>query len=136
MHVKVGAADTGGRLTVIEGEMAPGLPGAPAHIHSDHDETFIILDGRLRFRIGSQHHTALPGEVVYASRDLAHGFANPFDEPARYIAVLTPSGYEQYFRTLADHVAVSGAMPEPNQIAALMGQHHTILAAPLADPLP
>lgn len=136
MQVKVGAADTGGLIAVIEGEMAPGLPGAPAHIHADHDETFIVLDGRLRFRIGSRFHTALPGEVVYASRDFAHGFANPFNEPARYMAVLSPSGYEEYFSALASHVATQGAMPEPDQIATLMGRHRTVLAPPLADPLP
>lgn len=105
MQVKVSAADTLGRLTVLHGQMAPQLAGPPAHVHAGHDETFVVLAGRMRFRLGDRCHTAVPGETVYASRRLAHAFANPYDEPAHYAAILTPSGYEDYFRRVAQHVA-------------------------------
>src|SRR5664279_3703955 len=133
MRVKVTAADTQGRLTVLQGEMTPHLAGPPAHVHSGHDETFVVLAGRMRFRIGDSFHTALPGETVYASRRLVHGFSNPHDEPARYVAILTPSGYEGYFRAVADHVTRTGSMPNPVLTAELMSQHQTVLADPLPD---
>lgn len=134
MRVKVTASDTLGQLTVLHGQMAPQLAGPPAHVHAEHDETFVVLAGRMRFRIGDRFHTAQPGETVYASRRLAHGFANPHDEPARYAAILTPSGYEDYFRKVAQHVADTGALPDPALIAELMAQHATVLADPLPDP--
>lgn len=133
MLIKVTAADTVGRLTVLEGALAPRFAGPPAHVHHNHDETFVVLEGRMRFRLGEQFHTAVPGETVFASRQLAHGFSNPFDQPARYILMLTSSGYEDYFAKVAEHVARTGAMPDTDQIRVLMAQHHTILAPPLSD---
>ena len=133
MLVKVAAGDTVGRLTVIEGRMEPQLVGPPAHVHDGHDETFVILEGQLRFRVGDEFHTAVAGETMFASRRLAHGFGNPFDEPARYVVILTPSGYEEYFAKVAEHVARTGDMPDPARTQELMAQHSTILVPPLAD---
>lgn len=131
--VKVTAADTLGRLTLVEGRMVARTPGAPAHVHDGHDETFVVLEGRLRFRIGDGFHTAVAGETVFAGRRLAHGFGNPFDEPARYMVVLTPSGYEDYFAKVVAHVADTGTMPDIERTRELMAQHQTVLAAPLPD---
>lgn len=52
MLVKVKAGDTLGRLTVLEGRMAPQLAGPPAHVHGAHDETFVVVEGQMRFRTG------------------------------------------------------------------------------------
>ena len=134
MQVKVTADDTLGRLTVLRGQMAPQQAGPLAHVHAEHDETFVVLEGRMRFRLGGRFQTAVPGETVYASRQLAHGFANPHDEPATYLAILTPSGYEDYFRKVAEHVAAVGALPPPPLTAELMAEHGTVLADPLNDP--
>jgi quercetin dioxygenase-like cupin family protein len=134
MDVRVASAESGGRLTVIEGRMAPHLPGPAPHVHAAHDETFVVMAGRLRFRVGSHFRTLGPGETVFAGRQLPHGFGNPYDEPARYVVVLTPSGYEEYFRKVADHVADTGNLPTASVTARLMREHDTILADPLADP--
>lgn len=134
MLVKVSAGDTFGRLTVVEGLMTAQLPGPAAHVHDGHDETFVVLEGRMRFRVGDRFHTAIPGEIVFASRRLTHGFSNPFDEPARYVAVLTPSGYEDYFTKVADHVSRTGAMPDLDHTRELMAQYQTVLAPSLAGP--
>lgn len=134
MLVKVTAADTVGGLSVLQGRMTPRLSGPAPHIHNGHDETFVVLKGRLRFRLGDDFHTALPGDTVFAGRRLAHGFSNPFDEPASYLVILTPSGYEEYFATIEDHVAHTGRMPDPDQLRQLMAQHQTVVAQPMADP--
>jgi mannose-6-phosphate isomerase-like protein (cupin superfamily) len=134
MLVKVTADDTLGRLTVLEGRMGAREPGPVPHVHEGHDETFVLLEGRLRFRIGDGFHTAVAGETMFASRRLAHGFGNPFDEPARYVAILTPSGYEDYFAEVAEHAASTGAMPTPAVTRELMARHRTFPAPPLEDP--
>ncbi|MFY9806651.1 MAG: cupin domain-containing protein [Pseudonocardiaceae bacterium] len=126
-------ADRSAELVDVGRRMAPQLAGPPAHIHAAHDETFVVLEGQLRFRIGDQFHTAVPGETVFASRRLAHGFSNPFDDTARYIAMLTPSGYEDYFTKVAEHIARIGAMPDLDQTRDLMAQHDTVLAPRMSD---
>jgi mannose-6-phosphate isomerase-like protein (cupin superfamily) len=134
MLVKVAGDDTSGCLTVLEGRMTPRLTGPAPHVHDGHDETFVVLEGRMRFRLAGGFHTAVPGDTVFASRRLAHGFSNPFDEPARYIVMLAPSGYEDYFSKVMDHVARNGTMPGLDLTIELMSQHRTVLAPPLADP--
>jgi len=53
--------------------------------------------------LGDNFQTAVAGSTVFAGRHLAHGFGNPFDEPASYAVVLRPSGYEGYFAEVAAH---------------------------------
>lgn len=125
MAVKVGAADTGGALTVVEGVLKPGHPGPAPHVHQGHDECFVLLEGRMRFRIDAGFRTAAAGDTVFAGRGLAHGFANPFAESARYIVMLTPGGYEDYFAELAARIGELGHAPDPEWIEALMARYAT-----------
>jgi quercetin dioxygenase-like cupin family protein len=130
---KVAATDTAGALTVVEGRLAAGHPGPPPHVHDLHDECFIILEGRMRFRIGAGFRTATPGDLVFAGRDLPHGFSNPFDEPNRYLVLLSPSGYEDYFEEIAAHLHATGMNPPAEQLEQMMAGYSTRLAEPLED---
>jgi hypothetical protein len=38
---------------LVEGILPPGLSGPPQHVHHEHDETFIVTEGKLRFISGS-----------------------------------------------------------------------------------
>src|SRR5262249_46242026 len=53
LRIKVAASDTAGSITLIEGTMGPGHQGPIEHVHGLHDEAFFLLEGSLRFRIGS-----------------------------------------------------------------------------------
>ncbi len=124
-RVKVSASDTAGALTVLEGQMAPGHRGPLEHVHTGHDEAFFILSGKLRFRVGAAYRELVPGETVFASRGLAHGFANDGTEPARFLTMLSPSGYEFYFERLAALLRKCGAMPDRETLLRLMAEHGT-----------
>ncbi len=112
MLVKVGAEATHGALTVVQGRMDPGHPGPPEHIHDGHDETFLLIEGVLRFRLGNTYQEVGPGGMVFAPRGQAHGFSNPHSELAVYVAMVTPSGYERYFERVADHFRRTGDLPD------------------------
>jgi len=111
MRVKVSASDTAGGMTLLEARMAGHHAGPAEHVHVGHDESFFVLSGQLRFRVGDGYKIATSGETVFASRGLAHGFSNPSDQEARYLVALTPSGYEFYFERLANLVRKHGSMP-------------------------
>ncbi len=130
MRVKVSAADTDGTMTLLEGAMAPGHAGPLEHLHAGHDEAFFVLEGSLRFRVGDGTRVVVPGETVFASRGLAHGFSNPNAEPARYLVALTPSGYEVYFARIAAFLRKEGAMPSRERLVAWMEEHGTFAVAP------
>jgi quercetin dioxygenase-like cupin family protein len=131
-RIKVSASDTAGALTVLEGEMAPGNRGPLEHLHTGHDEAFFVLSGALRFRVGREYRTLSVGETVFASRGLAHGFSNDGAEPARYLAMLSPSGYEFYFERLASLIRTHGSMPGRDVLLRLMAEHGTFPVDPLA----
>ena len=125
LRIKVAASDTAGAMTLVEGAMDPGHPGPLEHVHGLHDEAFFLLEGSLRFRIGGGYKTVVPGETVFASRGLAHGFSNPGNERARYLCALTPSGYERYFHRLAELIRRNGGRPDSAMLIRLMAEYET-----------
>ena len=50
----------------------PGLPIAPLHLHRSDDEAWIVLEGRLGFRIGDEEHEVAAGESALAPRGMPH----------------------------------------------------------------
>ena len=124
-RVKVASSDTAGALTVLEGVMSPGHRGPIEHVHTGHDEAFFLISGQLTFRVGEAYRSACVGETVFASRGLAHGFSNPGEEPARYLAMLSPSGYEFYFERLSALLRKHGSMPDRATLLRMMAEHGT-----------
>jgi mannose-6-phosphate isomerase-like protein (cupin superfamily) len=115
LDIKTTAADSAGRLSVVEYDAVPGFPGPPLHVHA-FDEVFYVLAGRLTFRVGDEVHEVGPGGCAYLPELVPHTFANPTDERARFLVVCAPGGFEDYFRALA--ACDSGAVAE---VSARMG---------------
>lgn len=68
----------------------PGRLIAPLHIHHGDDEAWIVLAGRLGFRIGEKEHEVSAGDSLLAARGTPHSYWNPGREPAHYLLVMTP----------------------------------------------
>ena len=60
------------------------------HKHPTSDELFVIVRGKLRFRVVAKEFVAVPGDVVKGGMDIPHGFANIGDEPAAFLSVKAP----------------------------------------------
>src|ERR687890_2720602 len=58
------AASTGGELLAFELALRPGGAVPIPHVHPIQTESFEVVAGRLRFRLGWRHVLADPGEVV------------------------------------------------------------------------
>ena len=68
----------------------PGRPIAGLHLHRSDDEAWIVLEGRLGFRVGEEEREVLAGDSVLVSRGTPHSYWNPASEHARYLLVMTP----------------------------------------------
>ena len=76
-------SSTGGRLGLLEGRYPPGWTGPPPHVHREHEETFYVLGGAVRFISGAAEHVLTPGALFTAPIGVPHGFGNASaDEPA------------------------------------------------------
>jgi len=59
---------TNNAMALIEFTLPKGAE-PPLHIHQDEDESFYILEGELKVRIGDAVTTLKPGEAIFAPRD-------------------------------------------------------------------
>ena len=80
-------SETGGRSFVLEYVNRPftGQFAVPPHQHPTYTETFEILAGRARYRIGSEERTAGPGDRLVLPAGVAH--VHPWSDSAEELRV-------------------------------------------------
>ena len=104
---------TGGAFSLVEHPLPPRAIGAPLHTHRNEDEYSYVLEGRVGVQLGDDVLEAGPGELVFKPRGVPHAFWNAGDEPARLLELVSPAGFERYFRELAPLLAA----PERDEAA-------------------
>jgi mannose-6-phosphate isomerase-like protein (cupin superfamily) len=97
---KARGEQTNGALTLFENVIAPG-DGPPFHTHAGEDESWYVLEGELRFRLGDDIASVGAGSFVFVPRGTPHCFQNVGAVPARIIVMFTPSGMERFFDRFA-----------------------------------
>lgn len=96
MTVKATAEVTGGAFGLVESRIAPGA-SPPLHVHHREDESFWVLEGRVRFRCGDADIVAGPGSFVFLPRDVPHTFIVEGEDEAHVLTLMTPGGGEGFF---------------------------------------
>ena len=96
---------TDGAFSLVEHPLPPRALGSPVHTHRNEDEYSYVLEGRVGVQLGDDVIEAGPGELVFKPRGVAHAFWNAGDEPARLLELISPAGFENYFRELAPLLA-------------------------------
>jgi quercetin dioxygenase-like cupin family protein len=114
MRLITGAANTGGRYTMLEQVIPPGW-GPPRHIHSREDEIFYILEGSYELHVGDELRTVSAGASAILPHGIPHGFRNVAPTHSRLLCVITPGGLEEYFLALAKY----SQPPSPGQLIEL-----------------
>lgn len=98
---KIDGADAGGRFSIVHHPMAPRALAAPLHYHHNEDEYSYVLFGRLGAMLGDDIVTAEAGSWVFKPRRQWHTFWNAGDQPCEIIEVISPAGFENFFREVA-----------------------------------
>jgi quercetin dioxygenase-like cupin family protein len=98
---KVRGAETNGALMALENVIAPG-DGPPEHTHAAEDESWYVVAGELRFKLGDEIASAPAGSFVFVPRGVPHAFVNAGAEPARILVMFTPAGMERFFDRFAE----------------------------------
>jgi hypothetical protein len=91
-------------------------------VHEDEDEYSYVVQGRVGMQLGDDVLEAGPGELVFKPRGEWHAFWNAGNEPARLLELISPAGFEDYFRELAPLLAGDGP-PDPEAIGALQARY-------------
>ena len=98
---------TGGAFSLVEHPLPPRALGAPLHTHHSEDEYSYVLEGRFGVQVGDEVRYARPGDLVFKPRGVWHAFWNRSDEPARLLELISPAGFENYFREMAPLLAAT-----------------------------
>jgi len=101
--------ETGGGFSLVEHPIPPRSLCAPVHKHSKEDEYSFVLEGRMGALLGDDTVFAEAGDFVFKPRDQWHTFWNAGDEPCRILEIISPAGFERFFRELSDMGGVMGA---------------------------
>jgi mannose-6-phosphate isomerase-like protein (cupin superfamily) len=92
---------TGGAFGMVEHDLPGRQLGSPIHSHEREDECSFVLSGRLSVQIGDQVLEAGPRELVVKPRGIPHVFWNSGTEPVRFLELISPGGFEEYFFEMA-----------------------------------
>jgi quercetin dioxygenase-like cupin family protein len=101
---KLWGRDTGGALSIVEHPFPVGAL-VPPHLHTREDEYSIVTEGEIGFRSGDREVVLGPGGYITKPRGELHTMWNAGRAPARMIEVISPAGFENFFRELADLTA-------------------------------
>ena len=114
--------DSGGTFTLLDYELAPGFAGLPPHRHRREDEAIYVLEGRLLAVLGRAEHRLGPGEFLFLPRGIAHAQRNPGPDPARFLLLLLPAGFERCLHEL--EALLDGGSPfSPEATAPLLARY-------------
>ena len=102
VHWKIDADVTDGRFSVVHHPLAPHALAAPLHRHHNEDEYSYVLEGKLGALLGDEVVVAEAGSWVFKPRGQWHTFWNAGDTPCHIIEVISPGGFEDYFRKVAE----------------------------------
>ena len=92
---------TGGRFSLVEHPLPPRSLGSPVHTHHGEDEYSFVVEGHVGVQLGDEILTGGTGDLIVKPRGLPHAFWNATDAPARLLELISPAGFEDYFRELA-----------------------------------
>lgn len=86
-HERHGASQ---RQTVAAVELAAGAR-SERHSHRERDESFFVVRGSGRARIGEEEFAVREGDLVFARAGAEHAFANDGQAPLVYLVITTPA---------------------------------------------
>jgi mannose-6-phosphate isomerase-like protein (cupin superfamily) len=117
---KIDGWESEGRFSVVEHPIPPRTLAAPLHFHHHEDEYSFVLEGTMGGLLGDEVVEAGPGSWVFKPRGEWHTFWNAGDEPCRIIELISPAGFENFFREIAEvFEAAAGGPPDPVAFAAV-----------------
>ena len=97
---KVRGAETFGRFAVVE-ETTPAKGVVPPHFHNQTDEIIYVLEGEYEIVLDGKTTVARAGNILVIPRGTTHSLKNPLTAASKMLAIITPSGFENFFAEIS-----------------------------------
>jgi quercetin dioxygenase-like cupin family protein len=116
-------------LGMFELTVPPASNVPPPHSHANNEEIVYVLEGTLRYTVGSDTRDLTQGQSMQTPRGTIHAFSNPFGSVARALIIMYPDIGPQYFRDVAA-VVNAGGPPDRAALVAVMSRYGLVPSAP------
>ena len=116
-------------LGIFELTVPPNSNVPPPHSHSNNEEIVYVLEGTLRYAVGSDTRDLTSGQSMQTPKGTVHAFSNPFGSVARALTIQSPDIGAQYFKEVAA-VVNAGGPPDKVALVAVMSRHGLVPSAP------
>ncbi len=117
---KIDGKDSGGAVSIVEHTFEVGAL-VPPHRHNLEDEYSIVLEGEIGFRSEDAETVLGAGGYIIKPRAQVHAMWNAGRAPARMIEIITPAGFEHFFRELVEMTNVGP--PDPAELGRLADRY-------------
>jgi quercetin dioxygenase-like cupin family protein len=133
--IKRTGEQTNGEVLDWELLLAPGGRVPSSHAHPEQTETFTVLEGRMRFRLGLRRQVVAAGQTIAIPPGTVHHFANAGDIPARVAVASRPAlAMEDLLETAAamarEQHAAGRPIPRLIELALFMADFSREVRAP------
>jgi quercetin dioxygenase-like cupin family protein len=112
---------SGTRMNLAVAEFRGNNFRIPPHIHTEHDETIYVLEGRMEVELGKRTFTAAAGSSFTIPIHVPHAIWNESGVRVRFLNVIVAARYLDYFREMA--AAAGTSLPPMEVIARVMGRY-------------
>jgi mannose-6-phosphate isomerase-like protein (cupin superfamily) len=129
-RIRVGPADSGGQLTILDYRAPPGF-GPPRHLHHREDEVLELIEGQAVVWTPDLSFVLAPGDLVLLPKLGLHTWRAYGPQGIRFTATFTPSGFERFFQDIDRRRLLASDMAGLRDVAADVGID--ILGPPLSD---
>lgn len=111
-------------FAVVEYVAGPGWqpPYEGLGRHTRESSAVYVLEGELTYRFEDQEASAPTGTFVYLPRGVWFAWRNDGVEPARFLVIFAPAGFEQMFTDIMRGLSNEDA--NPDSIAGIVAEQH------------
>jgi uncharacterized cupin superfamily protein len=88
-------------VAIVEHTLPGHTLAAPLHRHSREDEISYVLDGEMTVLADDELTTVPASESVVKGRGVWHTFWNAGDEPLRFLEIIAPGDFSEFFEEVA-----------------------------------
>lgn len=103
VNIKIASANSPFGQAIVVVEVPPGS-GTPCVTHAKEEEVYYLLEGELFMHSPEEKHTLQPGDMVHLPPLTPHGYRNPGDKPACFLAWTIGGPMDRFFESMAERV--------------------------------
>lgn len=126
LDVKISGTDTDGGYALFEQTSLSPKRGTPLHVHPLQDETFYVVEGTYKFKVGDEMFDLETGDSIFLPKNVPHAWTQ-MSGKGKMVVLFQPAGkMESFFVSLAAFTTA----PTKEQMAKLFEDNEMKIVGP------